>query len=51
MVYQAALRGYLLEEALAWLMRNTGYRLLVHESQDPAELVMAGNGLCVRQRR
>jgi hypothetical protein len=22
------LRGYLLEEALAWLLRNTGYQLL-----------------------
>lgn len=35
MTYRAVLRGYLLEEALAWLLRNTGYRLLVHDSQDP----------------
>ena len=31
---RAVLRGYLLEEALAWLLRNTGHRLLVHDSQD-----------------
>ena len=28
MTYQAVLRGYLLEEALAWLLRNSGYELL-----------------------
>jgi hypothetical protein len=48
MTYRAVLRGYLLEEALAWLLRNTGYRLLVHDSQDPDELVMEGNTLLVR---
>jgi hypothetical protein len=31
-------------------MRNSGYRLLVHESQDQHELVQNGNGLCVRGR-
>jgi hypothetical protein len=46
----AVLRGYLLEEALAWLLRNAGYRLLVHQSQDPEVLVAAGNGLCVQGR-
>ncbi|MFE4336842.1 hypothetical protein ACFRQM_48230 [Streptomyces sp. NPDC056831] len=35
----SALRGYLLEESLAWLLRFSGYRLLVHEDQDPVELV------------
>jgi hypothetical protein len=50
MTYRAVLRGYLLEEALAWLLRNTGYRLLVHDSQDPDELVMAGNTLLVQGR-
>jgi hypothetical protein len=30
----AQLRGYLLEEALAWLLRNAGYRLLVDKNQD-----------------
>ena len=34
MTYRAVLRGYMLEEALAWLLRNMGYRLLVHDSQD-----------------
>ena len=50
MTYRAVLRGYLLEEALAWLLRNTGYRLLVHKSQDPDELVMEGNTLLVQGR-
>jgi hypothetical protein len=50
MTYRAVLRGYLLEEALAWLLRNTGYRLLVDNSQDPDELVMAGNTLLVQGR-
>jgi hypothetical protein len=50
MTYRAVLRGYLLEEALAWLLRNTGYRLLVHESQDTEALVMRHGALCVRGR-
>jgi len=50
MTYRALLRGYLLEEALAWLLRNAGYRLLVHDSQDPEELVMEGRTLLVRGR-
>lgn len=36
---EAALRGYLLEEALAWLVRGSGYRLLVSDIQDKAELI------------
>src|SRR5260370_959801 len=47
---ESQLRGYLLEEALAWLLRNAGYRLLVHESQDKEELKQNGNGLCVKGR-
>jgi hypothetical protein len=47
---EATLKGYLLEEVLAWMLRGSGYRLLVHEKQDPEELCMAGNGLCVRGR-
>jgi hypothetical protein len=50
MTNSAVLRGYLLEEALAWLLRNTGYRLLVHKSQDPNELVMNGDTLFVQGR-
>lgn len=44
------LKGYLLEEFLAYLIRNTGYRLLVHERQDPTELARCGNGVVVRGR-
>jgi hypothetical protein len=47
---EATLRGYLLEEALAWMLRGSGYRLLVHERQDPEELRMSRNGLRVRGR-
>ncbi|TQF07168.1 restriction endonuclease [Kitasatospora acidiphila] len=50
MVKGAVLQGYLLEEALAWLLRSSGYRLLVHASQDPDELVTDGNTLRVRGR-
>lgn len=50
MISEAALRGYLLEEALAWVLHNVGYRLLVHKSQDPDELEDGRNGLCVRGR-
>lgn len=44
------LRGYLLEEALAWLLRHSGYDLLVDASQDPDELLMHGSELRVRGR-
>lgn len=37
----------MLEEVLAYLIRNTGYRLLVHPSQDPRELQARANGLVV----
>lgn len=50
MATQAQLRGWLLEEALAWLLWNSGYRLLIHESQDPAELKSYGDELRVRSR-
>ncbi|GAA4256543.1 hypothetical protein [Dactylosporangium darangshiense] len=47
----AALRGYLLEEAIAWLVRSSGYRLLVDVSDDPdGALQWAGNGLLVTGR-
>jgi hypothetical protein len=39
------LKGYVLEEILARLIRNTGYRLLVDESQDAQELRNLPNGL------
>jgi hypothetical protein len=47
---EASLRGYLLEEALAWLIRGSGYRLLVSEEQDTDELVSTGSELRVRGR-
>lgn len=50
MASEETLRGYLLEEALAWLLRHTGYRLLVHDGQDATELTREGNGLRVRGR-
>jgi hypothetical protein len=47
----AVIRGYLLEEALAWLVRTSGYRLLVNEDDDPdGALDWAGNGLQVKGR-
>ncbi|WP_017756524.1 PDDEXK family nuclease [Calidifontibacillus oryziterrae] len=49
-ISKESLMGYLLEEALAFLIRNTGYKLLVHESQDPTELKNRGNGLVVKGR-
>ncbi|GAA2369416.1 hypothetical protein [Dactylosporangium salmoneum] len=43
-----ALRGYLLEEAIAWLVRASGYRLLTDVGDDPdGALEWAGNGLSV----
>lgn len=45
-----ALGGYVLEELLARLIRNTGYRLIVDPRQDPIELENSGNGLVVRGR-
>lgn len=46
----SALRGYVLEELLAALLKNSGYDLLVDESQDPVVLSNQGNGLRVRGR-
>ncbi|MFE2595873.1 hypothetical protein ACFXCZ_05105 [Streptomyces sp. NPDC059396] len=50
MATRAMLRGYLLEESLAWLLRESGYRLLVSEAQDPVELVANGGTLRVKGR-
>lgn len=50
MTTQEVWRGYLLEEALAWLLRNSGYRLLVDENDDPEALSMGSNGLRVKGR-
>jgi len=45
-----SLRGYILEEVLAYLVRDTGYELLVDERQDPTWLERRGNGLVVKGR-
>jgi hypothetical protein len=45
-----SLRGYILEEVLAYLISGTGYRLLVHPDQDPDNLIRRGNGLGVKGR-
>lgn len=45
-----ALRGYLLEEVLAYLIKGTGYNLLVDKSQDPEELENRHHGLVVKGR-
>ncbi|MEV6603158.1 hypothetical protein [Kutzneria sp. NPDC051319] len=50
MITVAALRGYLLEEVLARLLYDSGYRLLVSERQDPDALVRGKHGLLVRGR-
>ncbi|MFE9940090.1 hypothetical protein [Streptomyces hirsutus] len=54
MVRLETLRGYLLEEVLAWLLRSSGYRLLT-EKDDPARppwnvLEKRKHGLVVRGR-
>ncbi|MFF1416128.1 hypothetical protein [Streptomyces sp. NPDC058280] len=53
MVAESVLRGYLLEEVLAWLLRSSGYELLSEadeQEKDPARKVLAqrNNGLAVR---
>src|SRR4051794_17362076 len=49
-ISKETLQGYLLEEVLAFLIRNTGYRLLVDKTQDPQELENQGHGLVVKGR-
>lgn len=50
MAREPVLRGYLLEECLAWLLRGSGYRLLVSVDDDPVELRAQGQELRVRGR-
>jgi hypothetical protein len=55
MVGERALRGYLLEEVIGWLLRSSGYRLLsdADEQALPPErrvLKLGSNGLVVRGR-
>ena len=44
------LRGYILEEVLAYLTKNAGYDLLVDYRQDRRELTRIGAGLAVKGR-
>jgi len=44
------IRGYVPEEVLAFLIKNSGYYLLPDASYDPQELVDQPNGLAVRGR-
>lgn len=50
MIREPTLCGYLLEEALAWLLRGSAYELLVSAEQDPEELIPHGRELRVRGR-
>jgi hypothetical protein len=43
-----ALAGYLLEEAIAFLLSSNGYRLLQDSDADEQALRQAGHGLLVR---
>ncbi|MFE7719535.1 hypothetical protein ACFU44_10870 [Nocardia rhizosphaerihabitans] len=46
----ATVRGYVLEELLARILQDNGYRLLVAEEQDPEALKGSSRGLLVRGR-
>ena len=50
MITLGALSGYLLEDVLARLLYDNGYRLLVDPSQDPDALTRDRHGLVVRGR-
>ena len=50
MIGKESLKGYILEELIAYLIRNTGYKLLVDPIQDERELARKGNGLVVKGR-
>lgn len=45
-----ALRGYLLEEVLAWLLKTSGYELLAVGDDSPDVLGQTNHGLVVRGR-
>lgn len=50
MIGRESLKGYILEELIAYLIRNTGYKLLVDPIQDQRELAKKGSGLVVKGR-
>lgn len=49
-ITKETLKGYILEEVLAYFIRRTGYKLLVHPDQDPIELIKLRNSLWVKGR-
>lgn len=49
-VSAGVLRGYILEEVLAYLIKNTGYRLITSAREDPEQLLHKHHGLVVRGR-
>ncbi len=49
-ISKETLKGYILEEVLAYLIRRTGYKLLVHPDQDPQDLIKRRNNLWVKGR-
>ncbi|MFF4650895.1 hypothetical protein [Streptomyces sp. NPDC001380] len=50
MISEPALRGYLLEEVLAWLLQSSGYELLTVGDDSPDVLDVQNHGLVVRGR-
>jgi hypothetical protein len=49
-IKKETLRGYILEEVVARLLRNAGYSLLTNPNQDPGSLDWERHGLVVRGR-
>ena len=49
-IASGALKGYLLEEIIAYLISKAGYRLLTDPQDDPHDLDRMGHGLQVRGR-
>jgi len=47
---KASLRGYILEEVLAYLIKPAGYSLLIDENQDTRELIKMSAGIGVKGR-
>ncbi len=50
MIHESVLKGYVLEELLARLVKSSGYSLIVDKDHDPWALDGAGNGLRVHGR-
>ena len=46
-ISKESLKGYILEEVIAFLIRNTGYRVIFDANEDPDNLKRIGPGLAV----